>query len=111
MGAAPLLNRQLQLHGLATTPYGPSHYALERWEGAAGDAFTLAYAPPHRLKLLEQKFGLVPLPYDLGITEVAAVVGRRDVFADPSFGGIWRQITDMLQASPLAGCPGVQWLI
>ena len=111
MGAAPLLNHQLQNHGLATKPYGPPGYTLERWEGAASDGHSLAYAPPHRLKRLEQQFGLVPLPYDLGITEVAAVVGHRDVLADPCFSGILRQITELLQASPLAGCPGVQWLI
>jgi hypothetical protein len=111
MGAAPLLNRQLQKHGLATTPYGPSTYDPERWEGAARDGHSLAYAPPHRLRLLEQQFELVPLPYDLGITEVAAVVGHRDVLADPSFGAAFRTLTELLQASPLAGCPGIQWLI
>jgi DNA-binding transcriptional LysR family regulator len=111
MGAAPLLNCQLQQHGLATTPYGCSDYDPERWEAVACDGHTLVVAPQHRAPALEEQFQLVPLSYDLGLVDVGAVVGHRDVIADPCFKVAFEQWLALLKASPLAACPDLEWLV
>jgi len=111
LGAAPVLTSALQALGLATVPYGSSEHVLERWDGAARDGRSLSYAPPHRLAELERRWDLVRLPYDLGITEVAAVIGHRDVLSDPSFAAAFRLLADGLRSSPLGRCSEIQWLL
>lgn len=111
LGTSPLLINALQGHGLATTPYGGSDHELERWDAAARDGRTLSYAPPHRLAELERRWDLVRLPYELGITDVAAVIGHRDVLEDPAFGAAFKRLTTVLRDSPLGRCNEIQWLL
>lgn len=111
MGAAPLLNSHLHEHGLATSPYGSTDYDPGRWEAVASDGHTLVYAPEHRLQELESQFQLVPLCYELGLADVGAVVGHRDVLMDPSFKVGMQQLQLHLKASAWASCPGLEWLV
>lgn len=111
MGAAPLLNGHLQEHGLATSPYGSTDYDPERWEAVACDGHTLVYAPEHRLQELESQYQIVPLSYNLGLADVGALVGHRDVLMDPSFKVAMQQLLLLLKASPWAACPGLEWLV
>jgi DNA-binding transcriptional LysR family regulator len=111
LGAAPLLNRALQGHGLATCPYAGTDYDPERWEGVARDGHSLAYAPPQRLVELEHRWQLQALPYDLGITDVAAVIGHRDVLGDPAFATAIKDLLAVLRATPLGRCSQIQWLL
>lgn len=110
MGVAPLFTSALQEHGLATCAYGSADYNPLRWEAPAADAHSLAVVPPHRLPELESRLGVVPLPYSLGIQEVMAVVGHRDVIADPSFVSAFQLLREALRQSPLGRCSGVTWL-
>lgn len=110
MGVAPLFTRALQQHGLASCAYGGSDYDPVRWEGPVADGHSLAVVPPHRLPELESRLGLVPLAYDLGIQEVMAVVGHRDVIADPCFVSAFQALREALRQSPLGRCPQVSWL-
>jgi DNA-binding transcriptional LysR family regulator len=110
MGVAPLFTRALQEHGLATCAYGGADYEPVRWEGGAADGHSLAVVPPHRLPELEAQLGVVPLPYSLGIQEVMAVVGHRDVIADPCFVRAFQALRDALRQSPLGRCSKVSWL-
>ena len=110
MGAAPLLNCRLQSHGLATIPYGRPDYDLQRWEAIASDGCSLAYAPPHRLELLRKRFQLEPLPFQLNIEETLALVGHRDVMADPQFPPSCTAIRQCLRESPLGSCDQITWL-
>jgi DNA-binding transcriptional LysR family regulator len=111
MGVAPLLNRALQRHGLASSPYGSSHYDPQRWDQAAADGLSLSYAPAFRLHELEMEHGLFPLPYELSIDEVTALVGHRDVISDPCFAKAFQALREALLQSPLALCPGITWLL
>lgn len=110
MGVAPLFTRALQEHGLATCAYGGADYDPVRWEGGAADGHSLAVVPPHRLPELEAQLGVVPLPFPLGIQEVMAVVGHRDVIADPCFVSAFQALRDALRQSPLGRCSKVSWL-
>jgi hypothetical protein len=110
MGAAPLLNRHLQQHGLATSPYGPSDYDPQRWEAVAADAHTLVYATPQRMEPLARLYNLRPLDYDLGLVDVLALVGHRDVLADASFAALGEALVAQLRSGPLGRCPGLEWL-
>jgi DNA-binding transcriptional LysR family regulator len=110
MGVAPLFTRALQEHGLATCAYRGADYEPVRWEGGAADGHSLAVVPPHRLPELEAQLGLVPLPYSLGIQEVMAVVGHRDVIADPCFVKAFQALRDVLRQAPLGRCSKVSWL-
>jgi DNA-binding transcriptional LysR family regulator len=110
LGVAPMLTSVLQAHGLASTPYGGSDYDVERWEGASRDGNTLSYAPAHRLAELEQRWELIPLPYELNITDVIAVISHRDVIGDPCFAFAFQQLSELLRASPLGHCRETQWV-
>jgi hypothetical protein len=110
MGAAPLLNGHLQQHGLATSPYGPSDYDPQRWEAVAADGHTLVYATPQRVEPLARLYNLRPLDYDLGLVDVLALVGHRDVLADASFAALGEALVAQLRAGPLGRCPGLEWL-
>lgn len=110
IGVAPLFSSALQAHGLANCPYGSSDYNTCRWEGIAADCHSLTVVPPHRLPELETQLGLVPVRYPLGIHEVMAVVGHRDVIADPCFVKAFHALRDALRHSPLARCSQARWL-
>lgn len=110
MGVAPLFTRALQQHGLASCSYGSADYDPLRWESIAADGHTLAVVPPHRLPELESKLGVVPLPYQLGIKEVMAVIGHRDVIADPCFIRSFQLLKDALRSSPMGQGTHVRWL-
>ena len=110
MGVAPLFTRALQQHGLASCSYGGADYDARRWEGVAVDGHSLAVVPPHRLPELEAQLGVVPLPYQLGIKEVMAVIGHRDVIADPCFVRAFQLLKDALRSSPMGRCSHVRWL-
>jgi len=111
LGAAPLLNRALQAHRLANCPYAGTDYDPERWEGVARDGHSLSYGPPQRLAELERRWQLRSLPYDLGINDVAAVVGHRDVLADPAFASALKELLNGLRATALGRCSQIQWLL
>lgn len=111
MGAAPLLNRALQAHGLATCPYAGTEYDQERWEGVARDGHSISYGPPQRLAELERLWQLLVLPYDLGITDVVAAVGHRDVLGDPAFANSFKDLLTGLRASVIGSCSQIQWLL
>lgn len=110
MGAAPMLYQALQRHGLGTSPYGGSDFDPQRWEAVAADAHHLIYAPSFRLAELERNHGLVPLPYDLGLTDVMALMGHRDVLSDPSVVRQVQELTAGLHASPMGPGQGTEWL-
>lgn len=110
MGVAPLFTRALQQHGLASCAYGGADYDAHRWVGVASDGHSLAVVPPHRLPELESHLGLVPLPYQLGVKEVMAVIGHRDVIADPAFVRSFQLIKDVLRNAPIGRCSTVEWL-
>ncbi len=110
MGVAPLFTSALREHGLATCGYGGADYDPVRWEGAAANGHNLAVVPPHRLPELEAQLGVMPLPYDLGLQEVMAVVGHRDVIADPCFVMAFQALREALRQSPLGRCSKVNWL-
>lgn len=110
LGVAPLFTRALQQHGLASCGYGGANYDARRWEGGAVDGHSLAVVPPHRLAELESQLGLVPLPYQLGIKEVMAMIGHRDVIADPCFVRAFQLLKDALRHSPMGRCSHVRWL-
>ncbi len=111
MGTAPLLNQALQAHGLASCPYAGTDYDQERWEGVARDGHSLSYGPPQRLSEIGLRWQLQALPYDLGISDVAAVVGHRDVLSDPSFATAFQTLLAALRTSPLGSCSQIQWLL
>ena len=111
MGAAPLLNRALQAHGLATCPYAGTEYDQERWEGVARDGHSISYGPPQRLAELKRLWQLLVLPYDLGITDVVAAVGHRDVLGDPAFASSFKDLLTGLRASAIGSCSQIQWLL
>jgi hypothetical protein len=110
IGVSPLFTRELQRHGLATSPYGSRDYDPMRWEAAAADGHTLAVVPPHRLRALEATLDLVPLPYTLPIQEVMAFIGHRDVISDPSFALQFQLLRDTLRASILGSTNNISWL-
>ncbi len=110
MGVSPLFTRALQQHGLSSCAYGGDDYDAHRWEGVAIDGHSLAVVPPHRLVELESQLGVVPLPYQLNIKEVLAVIGHRDVIADPAFLRSFQLLKGVLRKAPIGRCSEVQWL-
>lgn len=85
MGVAPLMMAAMQSCGLATQLCNLTSYDERQWEGFACETGALAYAHPFLLPGLKKRYGLMPLPIALPFQECLAVVGHRDVFADPAF--------------------------
>ncbi len=110
VGMAPMLMRQLQDHGLATSPNRLRDYEWSRWHGAAADGVSLSYGGPHDgvLAAAEQ---VEPLPYPLQIVEVGAVLGHRDVIEDGDFEANFKGLSRQLRDSPAAESDGLHWLI
>ena len=110
VGMAPLLMRQLQDNGLATSPSPLRTYAWSDWHGAAADGHSLSYGGPHD-GLVAAADGVKPLAYPLQIVEVGAVLGHRDVIEDGQFETNFKQLSRQLRQSPGANQDGLHWLI
>jgi hypothetical protein len=110
LGMAPTLMAALQSHGLANQPCGLSDYDETQWEGFAADGVGLSYGAPHRLPSLSTRYGLEPLAYDLGIRDCIAVVGHRDVLADPGFPMIFKNAVSGLRSGMNGSSSGIHWL-
>ena len=110
LGVAPQLMRRLQSHGLANQVVNLPVHHIEGWEACSRDGRSLSYAPPHLLPWLASRYQLVPLHYDLGIEEVGALIGHRDVLGDASFPATLKRLLAGLKSSGLAGHPGLKWL-
>ena len=110
MGVAPIFAGSLQERGLESHPIGGSNYTPGDWEGINFDSHTLMVVPPYRLPEFEKQHGLVPLRYPLGIHEVMAVVGHRDVIADACFVKAFHALREALRQSPIGRCTHTSWL-
>lgn len=108
LGTAPKLMQQLSLLGLGTSSSRLAHHSLEHWEAAAADGHSLSYAAPHQLERLALEFGIIPLPYPLGIHETLALVAQAEMLqaANP----ILQILRDALRRHPQAQCDGIDWL-
>jgi DNA-binding transcriptional LysR family regulator len=109
-GVPPIFTHSLQERGLESHPIGGSNNSPGDWEGITFDSHTLMVVPPHRLPELEKQHGLVPVRYPLGIHEVMAVVGHRDVIADACFVKAFHALRDALRQSPIGRCTHTSWL-
>ena len=47
----------------------------------------------------------------LGITEVAAVIGHRDVLGDPVFPTAFKHLAALLRQSAMGRCSQIEWLL
>jgi hypothetical protein len=110
VGMAPLLIRQLQDNGLATSPSRLRGYAWGDWHGAAADGHSLSYGGPHD-GVKAAADGIEPLAYPLKIVEVGALLGHRDVIEDGQFETNFKQLSRQLRHSPGANQDGLHWLI
>jgi len=108
MGMAPTLMRLLQQQGLANTRSGLSEHHWSQWQGAAADSNSLSYAGPQDRAKLEE-LSVVPLPYNLDITEAAGLIGHRDAIEDPVFKGQWETISQELRKSATSQVTGIYW--
>jgi hypothetical protein len=110
MGVSPIFIRSLQERGLESHPDGWSNYGPGDWEGITSNCRTLMLVSPYRLPELEKQLGLVPVRYSLGIHEVMAVVGHRDVIADACFVKAFHALRDAVRQSPIGSCSHTSWL-
>jgi hypothetical protein len=110
MGVSPIFIRSLQERGLESHPDGGSNYGPGDWEGITSDCRTLMLVSPYRLPELEKQLGLVPVRYPLGIHEVMALVGHRDVIADACFVKAFHALRDAVRQSPIGRCSHTSWL-
>ena len=109
VGMAPSLMGQLQERGLATTPSGLKDHSCRCWQAAAADGIALSYSPPHDLARLKP-YGIETLPYDLGITEVGAVLGHREAIEDGCFHTHLKAMAALFRKSEAAAHGGLHWL-
>jgi len=109
VGMAPSLMGQLQERSLATAPSGLKDHDWTRWQAAAADGIALSYSPPHDLARLKAD-GIETLPYNLGITEVGAVLGHRDAIEDGCFHTHLKAMAELFRKSAAAAHPGLRWL-
>jgi hypothetical protein len=110
MGVSSIFIRSLQERGLESHPDAGSNYGPGDWEGITSDCRTLMLVSPYRLPELEKQLGLVPVRYSLGIHEVMAVVGHRDVIADACFVKAFHALRDAVRQSPIVSCSHTSWL-
>jgi hypothetical protein len=109
VGMAPMLMGQLQERSLATTPSGLKEHSFRCWQAAAADGIALSYSPPQDLARLKT-YGIETLPYDLGITEVGAVLGHREAIEDGCFHTHLKAMAALFRQSAAAGHGGLHWL-
>ena len=109
VGMAPSLMGQLQERSLATAPSGLKDHDWTHWQAAAADGIALSYSPPHDLARLKAD-GIETLPYDLGITDVGAVLGHRDAIEDGCFHTHLKAMVELFRNSAAAAHPGLRWL-
>ena len=109
VGMAPSLMGQLQERSLATAPSGLRDHDWTRWQAAAADGIALSYSPPHDLARLKAD-GIETLPYDLGITDVGALLGHRDAIEDGCFHTHLKAMVELFRNSAAAAHPGLRWL-
>ena len=109
VGMAPSLMGHLQERSLGTAPSGLRDHDWSRWQAAAADGIALSYSTPHDLGRLKAE-GIEPLAYDLGITEVGAVLGHRDAIEDGCFHTHLKAMAELVRKSAAATHPGVRWL-
>ena len=109
VGMAPSLMGQLQERSLATAPSGLRDHDWTRWQAAAADGIALSYSPPHDLARLKAD-GIETLPYDLGITDVGAVLGHSDAIEDGCFHTHLKAMVELFRNSAAAAHPGLRWL-
>ena len=109
VGMAPSLMGQLQERSLATAPSGLRDHDWTHWQAAAADGIALSYSPPHDLARLKAD-GIETLPYDLGITDVGAVLGHRDAIEDGCFHTHLKAMVELFRSSAAAAHPGLHWL-
>jgi len=109
VGMAPMLMGKLQERSLATTPSGLKEHSFRSWQAAAADGIALSYSPPHDLARLKA-YGIETLPYDLGITEVGAVLGHREAIEDGCFHTHLKAMAALFRKSEAAGHGGLHWL-
>ena len=109
VGMAPMLMGQLHERSLATTPSGLKDHSFRCWQAAAADGIALSYSPPHDLARL-QAYGIETLPYELGITEVGAVLGHRDAIEDGCFHTHLKAMAALFRKSEAAAHGGLHWL-
>jgi DNA-binding transcriptional LysR family regulator len=109
VGMAPSLMGQLQERSLATAPSGLKDHDWTRWQAAAADGIALSYSPPHDLARLKAD-GIETMPYDLGITDVGAVLGHRDAIEDGCFNTHLKAMVELFRNSAAAAHPGLRWL-
>ena len=109
VGMAPSLMGQLQERSLATAPSGLRDHDWKCWQAAAADGIALSYSPPHDLARLKAD-GIETLPYDLGITDVGAVLGHRDAIEDGCFHTHLKAMVELFRSSAAAAHPGLRWL-
>ena len=110
MGVSQIFTLSLQERGLESHSPGGSNYIPGDWESITFDDHTLMVLPPYLLPELEKQLGLVPVRYALGIHEVMAVVGHRDVIADACFVKAFHSLRDALRQSPMGSCSHTSWL-
>ena len=110
MGVCPIFTRSLQERGLESHPISGSNYSPGDWEAFTSDCHSMMVVPLYRLSELEKQLGLVPVSYSLGIYEVMAVVGHRDVIADACFVKAFHSLRDALRQSPIGSCSHTSWL-
>ncbi len=108
LGTAPHLMQQLTHRGLGTCSSRLELHSLKHWEAAAADGQSLSYAAPHQLQLLEQNFGLIPLPHPLGIHETLGLIAQSATLqlANPML----ELLRATLRQHPQADCDGMEWL-
>ena len=109
VGMAPSLMGQLQERSLATAPSGLKDHDFRCWQAAAADGIALSYSPPHDLARLKP-YGIETLPYDLGITEVGAVLGHREAIEDACFHTHLKAMAELFRKSAAAVHGGLRWL-
>lgn len=104
---ASLLITALQEHGLTGLAYGDANFSPEHWQGIAT---RIGIVPAYQLPDIEKQFGLVPLRYSLGIHEVTALVGHRDVISDPCFAKTSDALCNSMHDSTIGRCSRTVWL-
>ena len=110
VGTAPLLMRQLQDNGLATSSSRLRNYSWSAWHGAAADGHSLSYGGPHD-GMVAAAESIEPLAYPLQVVEVGGLLGHRDVIEDGQFEANFKELSRQLRESPAANQDGLHWLI